>query len=214
MLEHRKKERKMHMYARPKLTDSVSVSEMMALRESGLTNAEIAQRLDTSVSSVIKYIGKQPPHLHKPTGYHAHKARKVAEELKRQREEDEAARKKAEDIWNAKLAAAQAAMAAEEETVEVIHITEPAEHETVDVMPDEQPEPAVTDSFPTQQWEGGLKVISRVTHAESATARYTVDTFAGQVKVTNKATNLTDIYTAEELQARIDELSEILAMMK
>lgn len=209
------------MYARPKLTDSVSVSEMMALRESGLTNAEIAQRLDTSVSSVIKYIGKQPPHLHKPTGYHAHKARKVAEELKRQREEDEAARKKAEDIWNEKLAAAQAAMAAEEETVEVIHITEPAGHETVDAILDEEPVRFAEDDFPSIMkanrepvWEGGLKVISRVTHAESATARYTVDTFAGQVKVTNKATNLTDIYTAEELQARIDELSEILAMMK
>lgn len=166
-------------------------------------------------------MASSPPHLHKPTGYHAHKARKVAEELKRQREEDEAARKKAEDIWNEKLAAAQAAMVEQEAKAVTLDEDQNLDIFGVEDLPDQKPAvfadgdiPSIMKANREPVWEGGLKVISRVTHAESATARYTVDTFAGQVKVTSKATNLTDIYTAEELQARIDELSEILAMMK
>lgn len=213
------------MYARPKLTDSVSVSEMMALRESGLTNAEIAKRLDTSVASIIKYIGKQPSYLNKPTGYAAHKARKEAEALERERREDAEARKKAEALWNEKMAAALAEQAAEEAKALTVDEDENLDIFGVQELPEKKPQfddiPSIMkanrpDLFPEreQAWEGGLKVISRITHAESAKARYTVDTNAGQVKVTNKMTNLTEIYTADELQERIDELSEILAMMK
>lgn len=40
-----------------KLTDSVSISEIMTLREQGLSMKEIASRLDTSVTTIRKYIG-------------------------------------------------------------------------------------------------------------------------------------------------------------
>lgn len=43
-----------------KLNDEVSVHEMRELRKDGLTNRQIAEKLDCSHQTVLKYIGKQP----------------------------------------------------------------------------------------------------------------------------------------------------------
>lgn len=46
-----------------KLLNDVSVSEMLSMRESGMTNREIAANLGISYAYVLKLIGKQPPEL-------------------------------------------------------------------------------------------------------------------------------------------------------
>lgn len=43
-----------------RLTDSVSRDELMQMRESGMTNADIARTLDVSVQTIRNYIGNQP----------------------------------------------------------------------------------------------------------------------------------------------------------
>lgn len=42
------------------LTNSVSVQEMLEMRESGLSNKEIAERLDVAYSTICRYIGRNP----------------------------------------------------------------------------------------------------------------------------------------------------------
>lgn len=52
---------------RTRLSDSVSLSELRHMREvEGLSNAEIAERLNVSVTIIYRYLGKQPPGMRKP----------------------------------------------------------------------------------------------------------------------------------------------------
>ena len=44
----------------------VSISELMHLREQRLSNREIAEKLDCSVETVYRLIGKQPPGIRAP----------------------------------------------------------------------------------------------------------------------------------------------------
>lgn len=44
---------------RKKLSHEISVSEMLTMRQEGLTNKQIADRLDISVSTVYQYIGRR-----------------------------------------------------------------------------------------------------------------------------------------------------------
>lgn len=46
--------------SRRRLTDSVSVDELLKMRESGMTNSDIARALDVSYYTVLRYIGNQP----------------------------------------------------------------------------------------------------------------------------------------------------------
>lgn len=46
--------------SRRRLTDSVSVDELLKMRESGMTNSDIARALDVSYHTVLHYIGNQP----------------------------------------------------------------------------------------------------------------------------------------------------------
>lgn len=46
-----------------KLLKEVSIDEMLGMRESGMTNREIAVNLGISYAYVLKLIGKQPPEL-------------------------------------------------------------------------------------------------------------------------------------------------------
>lgn len=46
--------------SRRRLTDSVSVDELLKMRESGMTNSDIARALDVSIQTVLHYIGNQP----------------------------------------------------------------------------------------------------------------------------------------------------------
>lgn len=204
------------MYARPKLPDSVSVEELLTMRECGLGNAEIAKRLDTSPATIYKYIGKQPKELNKPTGYRAHKAKQDYDSMMRQRKEDAEARKKAEALWNEKLEAAMAEQAEAEARAVTVDEDEHIDIFGVTELPEKKPCPAVftCDADMIQPWEGGLKVISRITHAESDRARYTVDTQNGTVKVGHKNLATNEIYDEGSLQKYIDELAEVLAMLK
>ena len=43
-----------------RLTDQVSVDEMLKMREAGMTNQDIANSLNASVITVRRYIGTQP----------------------------------------------------------------------------------------------------------------------------------------------------------
>ena len=45
---------------KPKLTDSVSVEELLTMRENGMSNHQIANALDISYATVVRYIGKAP----------------------------------------------------------------------------------------------------------------------------------------------------------
>lgn len=45
---------------RKRLTDSVSRDEMLKMRESGMTNEDIARSLDVTRQTVYRYIGCQP----------------------------------------------------------------------------------------------------------------------------------------------------------
>lgn len=42
------------------ITDTISVQELLALREQGLSNREISERLDVAYNTVLKYIGRNP----------------------------------------------------------------------------------------------------------------------------------------------------------
>ena len=42
-----------------KLCHEISISEMLTMRQEGLTNKQIAERLDISVSTVYQYIGRR-----------------------------------------------------------------------------------------------------------------------------------------------------------
>lgn len=44
---------------RRKLSHEISISEMLTMRQEGLTNKQIAERLDTAVSTVYRYIGRR-----------------------------------------------------------------------------------------------------------------------------------------------------------
>ena len=44
---------------RKKLSHEISISEMLTMRQEGLTNKQIAERLDISVSTVYQYIGRR-----------------------------------------------------------------------------------------------------------------------------------------------------------
>lgn len=54
------------MMKRRKLTDEVSVEEMLKMREAGMTNQDIADSLDTTVCTVRRYIGLQPGSRRRP----------------------------------------------------------------------------------------------------------------------------------------------------
>lgn len=47
---------------------SVSISEFLAMREQGLTNYQIAERLGVTYRTIVSYIGKQPKGLRAPKG--------------------------------------------------------------------------------------------------------------------------------------------------
>ena len=51
-----------------KLATSVSISELLAMREQGLTNYQIAERLGVTYRTIVSYIGKQPKGLRAPMG--------------------------------------------------------------------------------------------------------------------------------------------------
>lgn len=176
------------MYTRPKLTDSVSVEELLTMRECGLGNAEIAKRLDTSPATIYKYIGKQPKELNKPTGYHAHKARQSPV--------------KPTNV----VEAAQSVTLDEDENIDIFGVKE---------LPDAKPVPVVftCDADKLNAWEGGLKVISRITHVESRDYRYTLDSSNGTVKISNKRTAETVSWSKASLEDYLSELTEVLGMM-
>ena len=46
--------------SRRRLTDSVSVDELLKMRESGMANSDIARALDVNIQTVRRYIGNQP----------------------------------------------------------------------------------------------------------------------------------------------------------
>ena len=54
--------------ARRRLSKDVSTSEMLRLREEGMSNRQIAAQLDVHYNTVLKYIGKEPrePKAKKP----------------------------------------------------------------------------------------------------------------------------------------------------
>lgn len=47
----------------------ISVNELMKMRESGMTNQDIANTLDVGVSTIYRYIGAQPPGMRKKREY-------------------------------------------------------------------------------------------------------------------------------------------------
>ena len=51
-----------------KLSASVNISELLAMREQGLTNYQIAERLGVTYRTIVSYIGKQPKGLRAPKG--------------------------------------------------------------------------------------------------------------------------------------------------
>lgn len=53
---------------RKKLSASVNISELLAMREQGLTNYQIAERLGVTYRTIVSYIGKQPKGLRAPMG--------------------------------------------------------------------------------------------------------------------------------------------------
>ena len=185
------------MYARPKLTDSVSVSELLTMREKGMSNKEIAKSLDVSPATIYAYIGKQPPELHLPCGHAGAIAKREREAYEHQRKEERAAQREANKIWEEQFAALTA-----EQPVVVSPIPAVAEEE-----------PSINDVKHEKPWDGGLKVISRITHAESADWRYTIDTSNGTVKVSNKITGKCTCVDDQELRNYIDELNGILDLL-
>ena len=63
-----------------KLSNSVSVQEMLTMRERGMTNRQIAESLECCYATVLQYIGKQPAGLRAEYGEYAHKKEEVETE--------------------------------------------------------------------------------------------------------------------------------------
>ena len=51
---------------RAKLTDTISVAELQKMRDTGMSNREIAESLDVSYQTICRYLGKAPKELRKP----------------------------------------------------------------------------------------------------------------------------------------------------
>lgn len=69
---------------RTPISKSISRSEMLTLRESGMSNAQIADATGISKKSVLKYIGKEPAEITRATisaGWKLHQERKRAVEV-------------------------------------------------------------------------------------------------------------------------------------
>lgn len=73
-----------------------------------------------------------------------------------------------------------------------------------------QEEPQATP----EEWQGGLRVMMRTVHAESATARYTIDGTAHTVKIAQKDAQAVRTFDKAQLDAYITELMEVLEMME
>lgn len=55
------------MWGKPKLLDSVSMNELLYMREvDGLSNSEIAEKLGVSSQCILNHIGPNPPGIRKP----------------------------------------------------------------------------------------------------------------------------------------------------
>lgn len=69
---------------RTPISKSISRSEMLTLRESGMSNAQIADATGISKKSVLKYIGKEPAEITRATisaGWKLHQEQKRAAEV-------------------------------------------------------------------------------------------------------------------------------------
>lgn len=51
-----------------KLTDSVSIEELLDMRENGMTNKQIADALGVGYSTICNYIGRAPAGMRSPWG--------------------------------------------------------------------------------------------------------------------------------------------------
>lgn len=60
------------------LMDEISVSELLQMREEGMSNQEIADALDVSYYTIVKYIGGAPKSVRKPREFHEDVAKKEA----------------------------------------------------------------------------------------------------------------------------------------
>ena len=86
----------------------------------------------------------------------------------------------------------------------------------VEELPEQKPAPVVftCDVDEIEPWQGGLKVISRITHVESRDYRYTLDSSNGTVKISNKHTAETSSWSKASLEDYLSELTEVLNMLK
>ena len=82
-------------------------------------------------------------------------------------------------------------------------------------LPEQKPAPVAftCDTDKLNAWDGGLKVISRITHVESRDYRYTLDSSNGTVKISNKHTAETSSWSKASLEDYLSELTEVLGMM-
>lgn len=150
-----------------KLSNDVSIQELLRMREDGMSNAEIAEQLDVHVSTIYNYIGKQPAGMRRP-----HPSKRSVDVLP------------------------PAILFGELEL-------EPEVEE-----PESKPEVEVETPFEKSE----LRVVSRITHLESFSARYMISN--GVVKITSKDMDMPVItFSKEELDGVVAELLEVLDMM-
>jgi len=65
----------------------ISIDELMKMRESGMTNQDIANSLDIGISTVYRYIGAQPPGIRKKREYINNFSHRQKEEQREEFEE-------------------------------------------------------------------------------------------------------------------------------
>ena len=76
-------------------------------------------------------------------------------------------------------------------------------------------EPVIVPEEPkAEELSEGLKVVSKQIHAESASARYTIDCQLGTVKVAYKNARTFETYTKKQLEAYVEELLAVLQEME
>lgn len=69
-----------------KLTNEISIQELQQMREEGLTNRQIAERLDLTYRTVIRYLGPQPKGLRANYGEYKTRVKDVEPEKKEGRQ--------------------------------------------------------------------------------------------------------------------------------
>ena len=172
------------------LSKELSVTELMYMRDQGMSNREIAKALDVCNSTIHRWIGKQPEEMTRRNRIEGNKLRRHA------------------DAQDRKIA-----MAALSEIYEMRSNPIPSDEDTniVEAAPVE-PVNIVETPTATGEAEDHLRVVRKTTVAEGSFVRYYMNAMDSSVVVKFGAKKSIRL-TGEEVAALAKEFSELATLI-